>query len=121
MSQEARESEALWVAPRSMADIEDEVVNTVSSSLLSDRGINAKTDLQARHLLHFLDLSGACPCLRLRRALRGSVPAIPSWTLPLGSCCVSLLVLTATPMTATLLVLKGEFAAFLGASQRQPV
>ncbi|BDA44925.1 probable recBCD enzyme subunit RecD at C-terminar half [Coccomyxa sp. Obi] len=45
-SQEAQESEALWVVPRSMADIEDEVVNTVSSSLLSSRGIDAKTDLQ---------------------------------------------------------------------------
>ncbi|CAL8469331.1 g8872 [Coccomyxa elongata] len=32
-SQEARESEALWVAPRSMADIEDEVVNTVLSPM----------------------------------------------------------------------------------------
>ncbi len=60
MLQEARESEALWVPPRSMADIEDEVVNTVSSSLLSDRGIDAKTDLQACSPLSIPNMPWTC-------------------------------------------------------------
>lgn len=36
------------MVPRSTAGIEDEVVATVSGSLLSDRGIDAKTDMQVR-------------------------------------------------------------------------
>ncbi len=50
--QEARRSEALWVVPRSAAEIEDEVVATISSSLLSDRGIDPRVDMQARHTSH---------------------------------------------------------------------
>jgi len=44
--QESKGKQALWVAPRSMADIEDEVVRTVQSSIMTDRGINVKRDLQ---------------------------------------------------------------------------
>lgn len=40
------------MVPRSAAEIEDEVVATISSSLLSDRGINPRIDLQARHTSH---------------------------------------------------------------------
>jgi hypothetical protein len=62
-AQAARESEALWVVPRSTADIEDEVVATISSSLLSDRGIDTKTDMQARTTITQFAafLSGAVP------------------------------------------------------------
>ena len=34
------------MAPDSLADIEDEVVRTVQSSIMSDRGVDVKTDLQ---------------------------------------------------------------------------
>lgn len=57
-SGELERMEALWVVPPSAADIEDEVVRTVSSGLLGRRGINVKTDLQVSilhrpfHLLH---------------------------------------------------------------------
>ena len=44
--QESKGKQALWVAPRSMADIEDEVVRTVQGTIMTDRGINVKRDLQ---------------------------------------------------------------------------
>ena len=34
------------MAPDSLADIEDEVVRTVQSSIMSDRGVDVKRDLQ---------------------------------------------------------------------------
>ena len=34
------------MVPRSMADIEDEVVRTVQGTIMTDRGIDVKRDLQ---------------------------------------------------------------------------
>ena len=65
--QESKGKQALWVAPRSMADIEDEVVRTVQSSIMTDRGINVKRDLQVYQCVIFqMDTKkngGAVPCL----------------------------------------------------------
>ena len=48
--QESRDRQALWVAPQSLADIEDEVVRTVQSTIMTDRGVDVKQDLQVQHL-----------------------------------------------------------------------
>ena len=50
--QESQGRQALWVAPDSLADIEDEVVRTVQSSIMSDRGVDVKTDLQVSPDMH---------------------------------------------------------------------
>ena len=50
--QESKGKQALWVAPDSLADIEDEVVRTVQSSIMSDRGVNVKRDLQVSTDMH---------------------------------------------------------------------
>ena len=34
------------MAPKSLAEIEDEVVRTVQSSIMTDRGVDVRTDLQ---------------------------------------------------------------------------
>jgi hypothetical protein len=47
-AQAAMASDALWVAPGSPGQLEDAVVRTVTSTLLSSRGIDPATDLQAR-------------------------------------------------------------------------
>ena len=44
--QESKERQALWVVPHSLADIEDEVVRTVQSSVMTERGVDVKRDLQ---------------------------------------------------------------------------
>ena len=44
--QESKERQALWVVPHSMADIEDEVVRTVQSRIMTDRGVDVRRDLQ---------------------------------------------------------------------------
>ena len=49
-SQESKERQALWVIPQSMADVEDEVVRTVQSSVMTDRGVDVKRDLQVLSL-----------------------------------------------------------------------
>lgn len=49
--QESRDRQALWVAPQSLADIEDEVVRTVQSTIMTDRGVDVRRDLQVQHLL----------------------------------------------------------------------
>ena len=54
LSQESKERQALWVVPQSMADIEDEVVRTVQSSIMTDRGVDVRRDLQVLTLCHLL-------------------------------------------------------------------
>ena len=54
--QESKERQALWVVPHSLADIEDEVVRTVQSSIMTDRGVDVKRDLQVHALCIFLPL-----------------------------------------------------------------
>lgn len=84
--QESKERQALWVVPHSLADIEDEVVRTVQSSVMTDRGVDIKRDLQVLASCIFLPLQ----TLRvyLPRTMFGSWwPKAPSGSRP---CCILL-------------------------------
>lgn len=71
-AQVALQSEALWVAPGTLGELEDAVVATVTGDLLSSRGIDPTCDLQVHYWLSSVMQDCAPGGSRLRCPPHGS-------------------------------------------------